>query len=205
MSTAPSNSPTEPPATSLPPLAPPPPPVAPAPPVAQQSAPPQPPTAQAPVPDRPPNNPVSRALLAMTAVTLFGWFAWLSYAALTKSHDPTISRAQAARSDGVPVVAKVTADEKGTPAMKVTVVESLKPDGPRKDSTLMVLNLPSANGFVKEGMYLLLLTPDPLAFPADSPIFHLVGQRGTFADSDTPAIYPWTPDVEAQARRLFRP
>lgn len=206
MSTAPGNSPYEQtaPATSLPPLAPPPVqatvPAPPTPPVPQQPAPP----VQGRVPDRPPNNPVSRALLALSAAVLLGWFAWLSYAALTKSREPTIARAQAAVAP-MPVIAEVTADDKGAPAMKVKVVESLKPDGPAKGITLLIPNISGAQGFAKQGTYLLLLTPDPLTVQSDSPIFHLIGQRGTFADSDPPAIYPWTPDVEAQARRLFRP
>src|SRR5436305_5167256 len=112
MSAAPGDKPAEPaPATSLP-LAPPPTPVPQSPPATPQAA----------EAEGPPNDPRAKAFLAVSAVLLFGWLAWLSSAALTKSREPAVSRAQAAVAK-LPVVAKVDADEKGAPVARVTVVE----------------------------------------------------------------------------------
>src|SRR5215470_17278436 len=36
-----------------------------------------------------------KILLLISATVLVGWFAWLSYTALTKSHEPVVSHAQA--------------------------------------------------------------------------------------------------------------
>src|SRR5437764_9069093 len=141
MSAAPGDKPTEP-AASLPPLAPPP--TAPQSPSA---------TPQAAVPEGPPNDPRAKAFLAVSAVLLFGWLAWLSSAALTKSREPIVSRAQAAVAK-MPVVAKVDADEKGAPVARVTVVEALKPNGPPKDTPLEVENFNLARGFTGPGEYL---------------------------------------------------
>jgi len=175
-------------------------PVAPAPPAAN------PPSPQVPAPPAPEARPgpASRAFLAVSAVLFFGWLAWLSLTALTKSREPIVSRVQAAVAT-VPVVAEVDADDKGTPSANVKVVEALKPNGPAKDAPLAVGNLPSARGFTGKGKYLLLLAVEPNAFlPDGRPAFQLVGSRGASADPDPPVIYPWSPDIEAQARRMFR-
>ncbi len=172
------------------------PPVAPAPPPANPAPVPQAPEA------RP--GPASRAFLVVSAVLFFGWLAWLSLTALTKSREPIVSRVQAAVAT-VPVVAEVDADDKGAPVASVKVVEALGPKGPAKDAPLAVGNLPAARGFTGKGKYLLLLAVEPNAFlPDGRPVFQLVGSRGASADPDPPVIYPWTPDVEAQARRMFR-
>jgi hypothetical protein len=179
MSAAPSDKPAEPTTVPAPTVAPPP----------------------AAVPSRPPTDPMAKALLAVTAALFFGWLAWLSYAALTKSREPIVPRAQAAVA--VPVVAKVDADEKGAPVQFVTVVESLKPDGPSKDTPLVV-KLSEVRGFTGRGEYLLLLAPEPHAFlPDGRPVFQLVGPRGA-PDSEPPTMYQWTPDVAAQAKRMYR-
>jgi hypothetical protein len=167
------------------------------------TAPVPPPPAPQAAPSRPPRDPLSRAFLAVSAVLFFGWLAWLSYAALTKSREPTVSHSQAALAD-VPVVATVGADEKGAPVMKVTVKESLKPDGPPKDTALIVANLPTATGFTGAGEYLLLLAPDPLGLRGDGPVFQLVAGRPSASDAEPAPIYRWGKDVEAQARRIYR-
>ncbi|MBN9120560.1 MAG: hypothetical protein J0I06_15645 [Planctomycetes bacterium] len=175
------------------------PPAAPQPPVAAPAPAPQP-----AAPDRPPRDPRSRFFLAATAALFFGWLAWLGYTALTKSREPIVSHAQAALAP-VPVVATVTADDKGAPAAKVTVVEPLRPGGPPAKTQLVVANLPAARGFTGAGDYLLLLAPDPLAFQHDGgPVFQLVGPRPSSSDSDPATIYKWSADVEAQARNLYR-
>jgi hypothetical protein len=202
MSTAPSdsaNAPTVPDAPTAPPAVPTPP----APPAATSPHPPQRPAP--PAPSRPPRDPVSRLFLAVSAVVLVCWFVWLSYAALTKSREPIVSHAQAAGA-AVPVVAKVEADDKGAPVEKVTVIESLAPNGPAKDTQLLIPNLPGASGFTGAGEYLLLLPRETQGFTADGlpvvPIVPVVGLRRT--DSDPVAIYRWTPDVAAQAKQLYR-
>ena len=174
--------------------------VPPAPTAAPASPPPAPP--QAALPNRPPNDPLSRAFLAVSAVLFVGWLVWLSYAALNKSREPIVSHSQAALAV-VPVVAKVEADEKGAPGVKVTVVEALMPDGPPKDTPLTVTNLPTASGFAGAGEYLLLLAP-PMFTPDGSMVFRLVGSRVSATDADPAPIYRWTPDVAAQARRMSR-
>ena len=165
------------------------------------------PTAPVPVvpqagPDRPPSDPARRAFLAVTAVLFFGWLAWLSYTALTKSREPIVSRSQAALAH-LPVVAKVDADDKGAPVARVTVVEALRPDGPPKDTKLNITNLPSAQEFPGAGEYLLLLEPGGFTLEG-VPVFRLVGSSPSSTDSEPKTIYRWTPDVEAQARRLYR-
>jgi hypothetical protein len=199
MNPAPSDKPPEPtPATSLPPLSPPG--AAPQTPSALPAAPPSPPAAG---PDRPPSDPVKRLFLAASAVAFFGWLAWLSYAALNKSREPIVSRAQAALAP-MPVRAKVEADSKGVPAALVTVIEPLQPESPAKDAKILVSNLPAASGFTGTGEYLLLLAPDRLAILPDGSFeYHLVGPRPTTTDSEPVPIYPWSPDVAAQAKRLY--
>src|SRR4051812_19659199 len=108
----------------------------------------------APRPSGLPTSPAARVLLAVSAVLFFGWLAWLSYTALTKSRDPIVSRVQVAVAP-VPVVANVEADDKGAPKVTVTVEESLLPNGPPKGTVLTVVNLPGARGFTEKGKYLL--------------------------------------------------
>jgi hypothetical protein len=185
---------------------------------AQPAQPPVPPASPTPVPQPPPGAKptavqtaglvAAEALLngpvLITAALLIGWFGWLSYTALTKSRDPIVSRAQAAVAP-LPVVATVDADDKGVLKPDVIVEESLRPDGPPAKTPLVVENLAGARGFKEKGKYLLLLTADPPAFTADGRrIFRIVGSRGTGSDSDPATIYPWSPDVEAQARRAYR-
>ena len=154
-------------------------------------------------PDRPPSDPVKRLFLAVSAVLFFGWLAWLSYAALNKSREPIVSRAQAALAP-MPVRAKVEVDSKGVPAALVTVIEPLQPHSPAKDAKILVSNLPSASGFTGAGEYLLLLVPDRLAILPDGSFeYRLVGPRPSASDSEPVAIYPWSPDVAAQAKRLY--
>ena len=181
-------------AASLPPISPPPAPV---------PLPPAPPAAP-PVLTRPPTDARAKLFLALTALALACWFAWLGYAALNKSRAPIVSRAQASVTP-VPVRATVTADANGAPKGLVTVVEVLKPvKGVDKGAALVVTNLPTARGFVGEGEYLLLLAPDSLGIvPENELVYELVALRATAADTDPPVIYRWSADVEAQAKKLF--
>src|SRR5688572_20050967 len=104
-------------------------------------APPQPAAPPAPtppaVPDLPPKDPVKRFYLVAAAALFFGWLAWLSYTALTKSREPIVSRVQAAVAP-VPVRAKVEADATGAPSALVTVLEPLQTGGPPKDTKIHV-------------------------------------------------------------------
>jgi hypothetical protein len=179
--------------------------------------------------DRPPRSPVRLLLLVATAALLVGWFSWLGYTALAKSHSPVVSRGQAAAAT-VPVRAKLTAGNKDLratlarresastlrgeddkPAFLATVVEQLTPTGPAKDARIGVRNLPDCSGYAGEGEYLLLLAPDADATIDGRPAYVLVGlQRSPgadFADGGPPVIYPWTEqtgdDLREQVKRLF--
>ena len=148
---------------------------------------------------------MKRLFLAVSAVLFFGWLAWLSYAALNKSREPIVSRAQAALAP-MPVRAKVDADSKSAPAALVTVVEPLRPESPPKDAKILVSNLPSASGFTGDGEYLLLLAPDRLAILPDGSFkSHIVAPRPSQTNSEPVPIYPWSPDVAAQVKRLYPP
>src|SRR5580692_7890809 len=108
---------------------------------------------------------ISKRVRFFVALTLFiGWLGYLGYAALTKSHSPIVSHAQAAATE-LAVVADVEAKDDGKPAIKAKVVESLTPGGPPAGTVLLVLNLPDAHGFEGPGQYLLLLTPDTFFRP----------------------------------------
>jgi hypothetical protein len=156
------------------------------------------------MPDRPPSDSARRIFLAVSGALLIGWFAWLSYTALTKSHEPILPRVQAAAAR-VAVRATVDADDKGAPLREVTVVEALLAGGPGPNEKIIVMNLPTARGFGGKGDYLLFLDPDPqILMPDGRPIYHVLGARGTIgADTDPPTIYAWVPDVAAQAKRLL--
>ncbi len=154
-----------------------------------------------------------RALRLVVAAALFlGWIGWLTYAALSKSREPVVSRAQAAAATH-PVVAELADGADGKPALKAKVVRSLVEGGPAAGSEIDVVNLPEADGYTGPGEYLLLLNPvsPPLvgADPAGGPpaAYKLAGQQwspGVQGDWGRPTVYRWSPDVEAQARKLFR-
>ena len=151
---------------------------------------------------RPPTGAGPRLLLAVTGTALACWFVWLSVTALNKSHEPVVSRAQAAMA---PIAVRATVTEKdGKPDATVTVAQVLTGGLPKDSKQLLVTNLPGARGFTGTGEYLLLLAPEPNGFlPDDSPVYQLVAYRTSAADTDPPAIYLWGADVEAQAKRLY--
>ncbi|AWM36801.1 hypothetical protein GobsT_53400 [Gemmata obscuriglobus] len=173
-----------------------------------------------------------RALVAVTAVLFVGWLCWLGYTALTRSHSPYISRAQAAGAS-VAVVAELTAGADGRivvltrpgrvadaadlkeaadrPAVKVSVVESWK-GGPEKGASIGVTNLSACSGYTGPGTYLLLLSPVPDAVVENLPAYTVAGaQRSPGSDPPEAAalrIYPWTEQTSADLRKqvevLFR-
>jgi hypothetical protein len=143
----------------------------------------------------------AKVRLLLAAALFLGWLGWLGYAALTKSRGPVVSRAAAAAATH-PVVARLTAGEEGEPVTKVEVVKPLRADGPAAGTAVEVANLAAADGYTGAGEYLLLLTEArggdgyAVAGRQRSPGYEQVG-------GGRPVIYPWTPEVEAQARRLF--
>lgn len=172
-----------------------------------------------------------KVLLAVTAFLLIGWMAWLSYTALTKSHEPIVSHAQAAAAQ-VPVVAELTDGKQdqesflirpggiqgqnvmtlhaqsGKPGFVVKITDPLhSPNGPAKDTEIGVWNLPNCSGYTGPGEYLLLLNKDEGATLDGKPAFYLVGQQRSPGEHmegiGPPMIYRWGPDVQAQVKRLF--
>jgi hypothetical protein len=192
----------------------------------QQSAPSSPPASapsQQPAPETPPATG-RKLLLYISAALLLGWFAWLSYTALTKTHEPIVSRAQASAAKVV-VVARVETEEQareaklarhgdepfpvksqaGKPQFFVKVIETLTANGPAKDSEIGVVNLPVCGGYTGPGEYLLLLDKDDATLDGHPAYFVVGPQRSPGADYDSgaPMIYKWGPGVRAQVQRLF--
>jgi hypothetical protein len=153
----------------------------------------------------------SKRLRLIVALALFiSWMAYLGYAALTKSHTPIVSRAQAAGTE-VAVVAEVETDKDGKPSMKAKVVETLTPGEPKPGTVLFVVNLPEVRGFDGPGQYLLLLSPETFFQPNNGnelPPFSVVGQLRSpgneLAGVGKPAIYRWTDDIRKQYEKLHR-
>jgi len=137
--------------------------------------------------------------LVLAAAAFIAWLTYLGYAALTKNRGPVISRAQiaAARFD---VVAEVKGGADGKPDKQVRVIETLSKDGPAKDSTIDVENLPRASGYTGPGQYLLLLTESP---------FTVVGQQRSpgndLSGVGPPLIYQWSDDVRKQYEAMPKP
>lgn len=154
-----------------------------------------------------------RIRLVVAAVLFFGWIAWLSYAAVSKSRGPVVSRAQAAATTH-PVIAELKDGTEGQPSQFVVVVEALSANGPAAGSELFVTNLPAASGYAGPGQYLLMLAPDPVVVAArtDGPTltpYLVVGQQRSPAYEmggvGPPMIYANSRDVHAQAAKLFQP
>lgn len=144
---------------------------------------------------------ISKRMRLFVALSLFiGWLSYLGYAALTKSHSPIVSHAQAAAAD-IAVVAEVEKGEDGKPSMSAKVVKNLSPNGPRPDTVLFVANLPDVRGFEGPGQYLLLLFPD-------LPPYYVVGQLRSPGNDLTgvgkPAIYHWNEEVRMQYEKMHR-
>lgn len=170
-------------------------------------------------PERPAARPRSRAMLILTGALLAGWFAWLSYTALTKSRAPLVSRAQASAAK-VPVrgtlatgrddlranhsfvgpnnviVQNLLVGKAERPAFAVTVTEQLHPSGPAAGEKIAVRNLPDASGYTGPGDYLLLLVRDGDATIDGAPAYVLAGVPrsvgGDGGDGVAPPVYPWT-------------
>jgi hypothetical protein len=142
---------------------------------------------------------MSRRLLLILAVAAFvGWLSYLGYAVLTKYRGPVISRAQAAAAKSA-IRAKVDV-ESDLPKRKVTVIETLSPNGPARGSQIEIENLPAAtekSGFTGEGEYLLLLTDPP---------YSVVGQQrspGNNVDAvRAPLVYRWSEELRMEFEKL---
>jgi|GEM_PF-771698 len=171
-----------------------------------------------------------KVLLAVTTLLLLAWMTWLSYTALTKSHEPVVSHAQAAAAQ-LAVVAELTDGKQdqesslirpggiqgqnvtvmhaqaGKPGFVVKITDPLSPKGPAKDTEIAVWNLPNCSGYTGPGQYLLLLKKDEGATLNGKPAFYLVGQQRSPGENlegvGAPMIYRWGPDVQAQVKRLF--
>lgn len=160
-----------------------------------------PPVAELPPVTRPPTGAAPKLFLAVTALALVAWLAWLSITAMNKSREPIVSRAQASLAP-LAVVATVKVGKDGKPDANVVVVKTPGREKPL-EGKLLVTNLPSARGFEGDGEYLLLLAPELFAMDSE-PMYQLVVFRTTSTDTDPPVIYKWSPDVEKQAERLYR-
>lgn len=132
--------------------------------------------------------------LILAAIAFFGWLSYLSYAALTKSREPVISRAQAAAAKHA-LVATVE-EEDGKPRSTVKVIESLWGHGPASGTEIVIENLPSATtkgGYTGPGDYFLLLTDPP---------FRVVGQQRSpgndLAHTGPPLIYRWADGLKRE-------
>ena len=139
-----------------------------------------------------------RLRLIVAAALFFGWMAWLGYAAVSKSHGPVVSRAQAAGATQV-IEAKIEAGADHKPQPTVTVVQSLKGDL-KPGTTVEVINLDDAAGFAEAGNYLLLLSKS-----RTSDAYQVVGPQRSPGDNlvGKPVIYPWAEGVPEQAAHLF--
>lgn len=146
-----------------------------------------------------------RFRLAVAAALFLAWIGWLAYAATGKSRGPVVSRAQAAAAT-YPLVGEVKAAPDGTPQARVRVVGAFPRPGlppPTENTEIDVFGLPEAVGFEGDGPYLLLLAKDEA-----SARFYLVGQQRSpgyeLGNVGRPFVYRWSPDVQAQAEKLFR-
>jgi hypothetical protein len=134
-------------------------------------------------------NPRWRLTLAVAA--FLGWMGYLGYAAVTKSRAPVVSHIQSAAAD-----AAVVAELSDGPTATVAVVEKLWGDAPA--GTIEVVNLANARGFAGPGKYLLYLGHFRDGWAV------VGGQRspGDMVDGSVVLIYPWTDDVQKQAKKL---
>lgn len=171
-----------------------------------------------------------RIRLFVAAALFIGWLGWLTVTALTKSHAPTVSHAQAAaatipvraeltngvadkesflRTPGPPVgeTNRVLKEQADKPRYVVKVVEQLHAGGPAAGTEIGVPNLPACAGYAGPGEYLLLLNREDGATIDGKPAYTLVGQQRSPGSPDlestSPRIYPWSPDVAKQVKRLY--
>jgi hypothetical protein len=135
---------------------------------------------------------MQRVRLIIAAAIFLGWIAWLSFAALTKSHAPIVSHVQSA------VATAAVVAELNDVGPKAVVVRKLWGDAPT-GGDIEVANLPDVRGFTGPGQYLLYL------YAPRGP-WLVVGQQRSpgneLAGAGQPIIYPWTDDVQKQAERL---
>jgi hypothetical protein len=142
-----------------------------------------------------------RVRLFIASVLFVGWLSYLGFAALTKSREPVISRAQAAAAKHA-LVATIQ-EEGGKPRSTVKVLESLWGEGPAAGTETVIENLPSATtkgGYTGSGDYLLLLTDPP---------FRVVGQQRSpgndLAHVGPPLIYRWSEGLRREFQALPPP
>lgn len=135
-----------------------------------------------------------RIRLLLAAALFFGWLGYLGYAALNKSHEPRVSIAAIAAAKTL-VVVDLTSGPGGKP---VTHVKGETVDG--KPFEANITNLAEAHGYVQPGKYLLLLGPDG----DDYAVVGSPSSPGYSAHRDSPTIYPWNRDVQAQVQKLRR-
>ena len=134
--------------------------------------------------------------LIAAALLFVGWMSWLGYAALSKSREPVVSRAQTAGAQ-VAVVATLSGDESPKSA---TVTEPLSAGAPGVGTPLDVVNLDNLQGYSGPGEYLLLLEKQ-------GDRYRVVGQQRSpgydLAGTGKAHIYRWSEDVKAQAKKVL--
>jgi hypothetical protein len=155
---------------------------------------------------QPAHTPLGKLFLVVATALLLGWFAWLSYTALTKTPESSIiSHAQAAAAT-VPVVVNLSEEPKKL-GKTVKVVEPLTPIGPKAGTEIQVLNLPDSKGYTGPGDYLLLLEKTDVGDQLPMYLYAIAGQqRSPASDGDSPdavRIYKWNDAVKAQVKRMF--
>ena len=152
---------------------------------------------------------MNRAKLRLTiAVLLFaGWLGFLAYLALLRANPVIVSRWQMMAATHA-VVARVSLDADGRPK-ETAHVEQVFPEGAKDGPAvgqdlelpgLTKAHLPSGKSFpAGDGSYLIPLTKEP------GNQFHVVALPPSpgYDFSSRHLIYPWTPDVERQARELL--
>lgn len=141
----------------------------------------------------------ARWRLAVALVLFCGWVAWIGYQAVRQERGPVVSHAQLLRS-AIDVIADVEANPDETAKERVKVVEVLWPptDSQLKPGQdVSVVNIPSCDGFIGTGRYLLPLTP------VDKDRFQIAGlpNTGEFARL-RPTVYPDTAGVRRQVARF---
>jgi len=143
----------------------------------------------------------ARVRLIVAAALFVGWLGYLAYLALGQKPPVVVSRSQMLMASHI-VKADLTFDEAGKPQPNVRVLESLGtqlvPAEPLLVDNLPEALLPGNKPPRSAGTYLLLLeSPIPGRFRVAS----ASNGQNTDPTSRPAVIYPWSAEVERQARQ----
>lgn len=141
-----------------------------------------------------------RVRLYVAAALFIAWLGYLAFLVVNYRHPMVVSRSQWSAADTI-VVAEVVLDDMGKPSEEVSLVESLRGKDVAKTFRVPGLRdaLPPTQQPFTETRRLLLLRAVP---------------GGGYQIAETPPspgdgvtrryVYPWSPEVERQARALLR-